>query len=92
MACGPYSDIDAMAAAIAADVCGGSEPAISGNAADAAAVIGRAIEKNFDTAAEIDREVEAQMKQLGSQTVGMDVQKIRAGLRARIAKQRGFAL
>ena len=92
MAFGPYQTIDALAAAIAADLCGGSDPALTGNAGDAAAAISRAIERNFGTATEIDQEVDAQMKQLGSQTVGMDVQKIRAGLRARIAKQKGFAL
>lgn len=92
MAYGSYRDIDALAAALAADICGGAEPAVTGNAGDAAAVIAHAIERNFDTAGEIEREVDQQMKALGSQTVGMDVQKIRSGLRQRIAKQKGFAL
>lgn len=92
MAFGPYRDIDSLASALAADLCGGNEPAVVGNAAEAARLIALAIERNFKTAAEVDREVDMQMKQLGSQTAGMDVAKIRAGLRARIAKQKGFVL
>jgi len=92
MAFGPYRDIDALANALAADLCGGSDPAVVGNPGEAARLIALAMERNFKTAAEIEREVDSQMKQLGSQTAGMDVQKIRAGLRARIAKQKGFVL
>jgi hypothetical protein len=92
MAYGPYRDINALAAAIAADLFGDNDPAVTGNAGHAAAAIGAAIERNFKTAVEIDREVESQMRQLGSQTAGMDTAKIRSGLRARIAKQKGFAL
>ena len=65
---------------------------MTGNAGDASAVIARAMAQNFETAAEIEREVDAQIRQLGSQTAGMDTQKIRAGVRTRIAKQKGFAL
>jgi hypothetical protein len=92
MAYGPYRDLDSLGQAIAAELCAGADAPVEGKARDAAALIAAVIERNFATEAAIEREVEQQIAKLGAQAAGMDPHKLRAGLRERIAKHKGFVL
>jgi hypothetical protein len=86
------SDLEAVGIAIARALCNGSPPAVKGPEATVAAAVTSALQENFRLEAAIEREVEKQIEQLGSSARGLDPAKLRAGLRERIAKQKGFTL
>jgi hypothetical protein len=92
MSFGPYPDLKALAAAIANDLCEGSDAPVSGNRAIVAQLVERIIQENFRTEEEIQREAERSLAALGASTAGMDRGKLLAGIRERLAKQRGFVL
>jgi hypothetical protein len=65
---------------------------VTGNSDIVAEVVGGAIRENFRIEEEIDRAADSALKQLGSEVFGMDKGKLLAGIRERLAKQRGFVL
>jgi hypothetical protein len=89
---GPYPDLAALAQALAADLCNGAEPPVTGSAAIVAQVLERGIRENFHTEEQILQAADQALRELGPSSAGMDKGKLLAGLRERIAKQRGFTL
>jgi hypothetical protein len=89
---GPYRDFDALAAAIADDLCGLPGAPATGNPQALTRVIADAIRENFRLEEEVEREAERALSALGSSASGMDQHKLIAGLRERIAKKKGFVL
>ncbi len=85
-------DIQKLAIQIATDLCREDPPAIKGDMAKVAAAAANAIARNFATEAEIRREAEAALAQMGRQAPHLDPNKLMAGLCERIAKQKGFVL
>ena len=92
MASGQYSDIEALAAAIADDLCGLPDAPAKGNPQAVARLVAEAIRDNFRIEEEINREADQALAALGRSAAGMDQHKLLGGLRERIAKKRGFAL
>jgi hypothetical protein len=92
MSYGPFRDFDALAAAIAEDLCGLPGAPATGNPQALARVIGDAIRENFRLEEEVEREAQKALSALGSSAAGMDQHKLLAGLRERVAKKRGFVL
>ena len=86
------SELEAFAARVAQDLCASADPPIKGAHSAVATAVAAAIRANFAEEAEIDREVDQQITKLGATARGMDQDKLRSGLRERIAKQRGFVL
>jgi hypothetical protein len=86
------SQLEAIATAIARALCTGNNAPVKGPETSVAAAAAAALQENFRVEATIEREVEKQIEQLGSSARGLDQAKLRAGLRERIAKQKGFAL
>jgi len=89
---GAFPDLNSLTAALAEDLCGSASPAVIGNVRIVAEVIGGAIRENFRIEEEINRAADSALRQLGSETLGMDKGKLVAGIRERLAKQRGFVL
>jgi len=92
MATAAPSDLKKLAAAIAADLCDGPDAPVSANPSIVAQVIERSIQANFRTGDEIEAEAEKALRALGQAATGMDRGKLLAGIRERLAKQRGFVL
>jgi len=92
VALGPFSDLAALAKAIAADLTDGDGSPVLGDPDIVAQAVERGIRANFEAEAEIEREAEQALAGLGSSAVGMDRHKLLAGLRERLAKQKGFVL
>jgi len=86
------AQLEAIGLAIARALCTEGSAAVKGTQAAVAAIATAALQENFRLEAAIDREVEKQIEQLGSSARGLDPAKLRAGLRERIAKKKGFAL
>lgn len=86
------AQLEAIGVAIARALCTGGNPPVKGPEATVAAIAIAALQENFRLEATIEREVENQIEQLGGSVKGLDQTKLRAGLRERIAKQKGFAL
>lgn len=86
------AQLEAAGLAIARALCTGGSAPVKGPEATVAAVVTAALQENFRLEAAIDREVDKQIEKLGSSARGLDQTKLRAGLRERIAKQKGFAL
>jgi hypothetical protein len=86
------AQLEAVGVAIARALCTGGDAPVKGPEAAVAAAATAALQENFRLEAAIDREVENQIEKLGSSARGLDQEKLRAGLRERIAKQKGFAL
>lgn len=86
------AQLEAIGIAIARALCTGASAPVKGPEAAIAAAATTALQENFRLETVIDREVEKQIEQLGSSARGLDQSKLRAGLRERIAKQKGFAL
>jgi len=86
------AQLEGIGLAIARALCTAAPPPVTGAEAAIAAAATAALQENFRLEAAIDREVEKQIEQLGSAARGLDPVKLRAGLRERIAKQKGFAL
>jgi hypothetical protein len=86
------AQLEAIGIAIARALCSGASAPVKGPASAIAAAATIALQENFRLETVIDREVEKQIEQLGSSARGLDQAKLRAGLRERIAKQKGFAL
>ena len=86
------TDLEAVAATVAQALCGGPDAPVKGSPSAVAAAIVGVLQENFRAEAAIDQEVDKQLAALGSTTRGMDTEKLKAGLRERIAKQRKFAL
>jgi hypothetical protein len=89
---GAFPNLDSLVAALAEDLCGGVDHTVTGNSDIVAEVVGGAIRENFRIEEEIDRAADSALKQLGSEVFGMDKGKLLAGIRERLAKQRGFVL
>ncbi|MEE8312019.1 MAG: hypothetical protein V3R77_07165 [Candidatus Binatia bacterium] len=89
---GAFPDLDSLVAALAEDLCGGADHAVAGNSSIVAEVVGGAIRENFRIEEEINRAADSALRQLGSEVFGMDKGKLLAGIRDRLAKQRGFVL
>ena len=85
-------DLETVARSVAAALCEGAPAAVKGAQAEVAAVALAVLQENFRTEAAIDREADKQLEALGSTVRGMDTDKLRAGFRERIAKQRKFPL
>ena len=86
------AQLEAIGIAIARALCSGASAPVKGPETVIAAAATTALQENFRLETVIDREVEKQIEQLGSSARGLDQAKLRAGLRERIAKQKGFAL
>jgi len=86
------AQLEAIGIAIARALCAGGTAPVKGPEASIAAAAIAALQENFRLEAAIDQEVEKQIEKLGSSARGLDQTKLRAGLRERIAKQKGFAL
>ncbi|HET9064137.1 MAG TPA: hypothetical protein VFO62_12690 [Candidatus Binatia bacterium] len=86
------AQLEAIGVAIARALCRGATAPVKGPEAAVAAAATAALQDNFRLETVIDREVDKQIEQLGSSARGLDQAKLRAGLRERIAKQKGFAL
>ena len=86
------AQLEAIGVAIARALCTGSNAPVKGPETSIATAATTALQENFRLEAMIEREVEKQIEQLGSSAKGLDQAKLRAGLRERIAKQKGFAL
>ncbi len=85
-------DIERIARRLAGEL-NQHEPAlVTGNPVAVEEAITRAIAANFAIEANIEREAEKLLDQMGAQARNMDRPTLLAGLKARIAKQRGFAL
>ncbi len=85
-------EIGRIAAAVAADLCQREPRVVEGDAGLVAAVVAGVIRANFAEEAEIIRETHKAFEAMGSAAAGMDRGKLLAGIRERLAKQRGFAL
>jgi hypothetical protein len=85
-------ELELISAGVAQALCGGSDAPVKGSPAAVAAAIAGVLQENFRAEAAIDQEVEKQLSALGSAARGMDTEKLKAGLRERIAKQRKFVL
>ena len=85
-------DLEKVAASVAAARCEGASAAVKGAPNEVAAVALAVLQENFRMEAAIDREADKQLEALGSAARGMDTEKLRAGLRERIAKQKKFPL
>ena len=92
MELGAFPDLESLAAAIAEDLCGGTDPVVTGSANIVAEAVCGAIRENFRIEEEINREADSALRRLGSDAAGMDKGKLLAGIRERLAKQRGFVL
>jgi len=92
MASAAHTDLKKLAAAIANDLCDGPDAAVSANPAIVAQVVERGIQVNFRTEEEIYAEADKALRALGQTAADMDRGKLLAGLRERLAKQRGFIL
>ena len=90
MAYGPFPDLTALATAIAADLCGGTDAPLSANPTIVAQAVERAIHENFRIEDEISSEADQALAKLGASAAGMDRGRLLAGIRERLAKQRGF--
>jgi len=86
------AQLESLGAAIARAVCVGPNAPVKGPEAMVASTAAAALQANFRAEAAIDSEVEKQIEKLGRAAAGLDQAKLRAGLRERIAKQKGFAL
>ena len=85
-------DLEVVAANVAEALCHGPDAPVKGSPAVVAAAISAVLQENFRAEAAIDQEVEKQLDALGSAARGLDPERLKAGLRERIAKQRKFAL
>ena len=85
-------DLETVAAAVAQGLCALPDAPVKGAPAAVAATVVAVLQENFRAEAAIDREVEKQLEALGGTARGMDTDKLRKGLRERIAKQRKFPL
>ncbi len=85
------SGIEQVAAEIAVALTAADDPAVEGDRAALTSLLAEIIKANFDEEAAIAREAERTLESLPS-TAGMDKGKLLAGLKERIAKQRGFVL
>jgi hypothetical protein len=85
-------EIEALAALLSRALLEGASAPIKGPQNAVTAAIIAALLENFRMEAAIDREADKQIQQLGASARGLDPDKLRSGLRERIAKQRGFAL
>ncbi len=85
-------DLERIAASVAAALCEGTSAPVKGSPGEVAQVALAVLQENFRTEAAIDREADKQLEALGSTARGMDTEKLKAGLRERIAKQRKFPL
>jgi hypothetical protein len=92
MSYGPFADFEAIALAMADDLCGRPDGPAKGNPPVVARLVADVIRENFRIEEEINREAERALAGLGTSTAGMDKQKLVAGLRERIAKKKGFVL
>ena len=79
-------------AAIARELCMGTDTPVEGDLQAVARAVGEAIQTDFQTEEQINAEAERTLDELGSSATGMDRGKLLAGIRARIAQQRGFVL
>ena len=86
------AQLEAIGIAIARALCNGASAPVKGPETAVASAATTALQENFRLETVIDREVDKQIEQLGSSARGLDQAKLRAGLRERIAKQKGFAL
>ena len=86
------AQLEAIGIAVARALCNGASAPVKGPEAAVAAAATAALQENFRLETVIDHEVDRQIEQLGSAARGLDQAKLRAGLRERIAKQKGFAL
>jgi hypothetical protein len=86
------NELEAFAARVAQDLCTGADAPVKGPQRAVAAALVATLQANFRAEAAIEREVDQQIAKLGSSARGMDQDKLRSGLRERIAKQRGFVL
>ena len=85
-------ELELVAANVAQALCGGPDAPVKGSPSAVAAAVLTVLQDNLRAEAAIDQEVDKQLEALGSTVRGMDTEKLRAGLRERIAKQRKFAL
>jgi hypothetical protein len=92
MSYSPFSEFEALAAAIADALCGLPDGPAKGNPQAVARIVAETIRDNFRIEEEVNREAERALAALGSSASGMDQHKLVAGLRERIAKKRGFVL
>lgn len=89
---GALHSLDALAAAIAEDLCKGTDAIVKGGSNIVAEAVSGAIRENFRIEEEIEQAASSALRQLGSETSGMDKGKLLAGIRERLARQRGFVL
>jgi hypothetical protein len=82
----------AISGALAHALCEGGSPSVKGPPGTVAAVALAVLQENFRMEAAIEREADKQLEALGPAARGMDTDKLRAGLRERIAKQKKFPL
>jgi hypothetical protein len=85
-------ELEDLATALAAKLCSGASPAVSGDANHVARTISRVLAANFAQAEEIEREARRTLERLGTETAGLDKGALLAGIRQRLAKQKGFVL
>ncbi|RMD82029.1 MAG: DUF507 family protein [Candidatus Dadabacteria bacterium] len=81
-----------IARALAERLAVGPSAPVGGNPSQVARVIEEVLRENFRTEAQIEREAEQALAELGPAARGMDRGKLLAGLRERIAKKKGFVL
>lgn len=86
------TQLEALGTLIAQTLCTAPGSPVKGPLQEVARTVTEALQANFREEAAIEREVETQVAALGAAARGMDPDKLREGLRARIAKKRGFAL
>lgn len=85
-------ELEALSQTIASRLTDAADPLVEGPADKVAAAIFEAVADNLRTEAEIDKEADATIEQLGRDTTGMDLAKLRQGIRERIAKKKRFVL
>lgn len=86
------NELEAIGLSIARALCEPSHPPVKGPADAIVRAVVSAMQENFRVEAAIEREVDDQIEKLGATARGLDPEKLRSGLRDRIAKQKGFAL
>jgi hypothetical protein len=85
-------ELEALSQTIASRLTDSADPLVEGAIDKVAAAIFEAVADNLRTEAEIDKEADATLEQLGRDATGMDRAKLRQGIRERIAKKKRFVL
>ena len=85
-------ELEALSQSVATRLTDTAEPLVEGPADKVAAAVFEAVADNLRIEAEIDREADVTLEQLGRDSTGKDLAKLRQGIRERIAKKKRFVL